>query len=316
MNGFRVPALIGVYGWALLCLSSPAVAERIDAYIDGVQLPASVERRGESQPPTPGFVLDNRDRLTTGEKARLRIRLGDGGTVALGADSRVEVNALGVRESGLFSAAFDLKHGTLRYSAASAGAERLPHAVNLRFGSITASSRGNDLLWGQSSQGTDRVCLLDGSISVLHPASEPRQLDQPFTCFVVSQGEASAVVEAVSSEQFAAYAAQTDMLVEKSLTGPVAVQAVSDPQEQVSEQPLPRHAAARRPIVRHGTYPVPVATVDTQAEALAVYDRLRAAGYPARIKPFGTGGGYRYSIRSSQPVSRDVAALPSSGIVE
>ncbi|HMW17128.1 MAG TPA: FecR domain-containing protein [Accumulibacter sp.] len=315
MNRCRVPTTIGACCSALIYLSpSATAAEKTDAYVDGLLMPAAIERRGERQPLTPGFVLENRDRLSTGEKARLRIRLGDGGTVALGADSSVEINALGVRESSLFSAAFDLKHGVLRYSATSVGAERLPHAVNLRFGSITVSSRGNDLLWGQAGKEADRVCLLDGSITAVHPSSEPRQLDQPFTCYAVSRGEEKAVVETVSSEQFAAYVAQTDMLVEKSLSGPVAMQGISDPQQQISEQPLSDRPMTRRPLTyrpmaSHGGSLVPVATVDTQADALAVYDRLRTAGHSARIKPFAAGGGYRYHIFSSRQLSGDAAAL-------
>ncbi len=315
MPAHRLNALIGVCCSALAGVSLPAAAtEKVQAYIDGMQTPAWVERQGERQALQPGFVLDNRDRLLTGENARLRIQLSDGGSVALAPDSSLEINALGVRDSQEFTAAFDLKYGALRYNAASAGAGKMPHAVNLRIGSITATSRGNDLLWARVSKDADRLCLLDGAISVLHPSSEWQQLDQPLTCYVAARSTTEqptpAMIETISSEQFAALAAQTDILVEKSLSGPVLAQGVSSEQEQVRENPLPRRRiAARQPQRPPANLTSTMTTVDSEAEALAVYDRIHAAGYRARIKPFAAHGGYRYRIYASHLGRRADAAL-------
>ncbi|HPP47822.1 MAG TPA: hypothetical protein PLF25_10030 [Accumulibacter sp.] len=307
--------LIGICCSALAGVSLPAAAvEKIQAYIDGMQTPAWVERHGERQVLQPGFVLDNRDRLLTGENARLRIQLGDGGSLSLAPDSFLEINALGVRDPHEFTAAFDLKFGALRYNAASAGVGKMPHAVNLRIGSITASSRGNDLLWARVGKDTDRLCLLDGSISVLHPSSEWQQLDQPLTCYVTTRSAAEqppeTTIETISSEQFAALAAQTDMLVEKSLGGPVLTQGVSSAQEQVRESLLPRRQRVYRQPEPRANLTTAVTTVDSEAEALAVYDRIHAAGYRARIKPFAAPSGYRYRIYASHLARQsDAAAL-------
>lgn len=314
MQAYRLNALIGVCCSALAGVSLPATAvEKIQAYIDGMQTPAWVERHGERQALQPGFVLDNRDRLITGENARLRIQLGDGGSVALAPDSSLEINALGVRDPSVFTAAFDLKYGALRYNAASAGAERLPHAVNLRIGSITASSRGNDLLWARAGKDADRLCLLDGTVSVLHPSSELQQLEQPLTCYVATHNStdqtATATIETITSDQFAALAAQTDMLVEKSLTGPVLAQGMANAQEQIRENPLPRRQKVRYSPAPRASLTTAVTTVDSEAEALAVYDRINAAGYRARIKPFATQGGYRYRIYAAHLAQHGAAAL-------
>jgi cell division septation protein DedD len=45
-----------------------------------------------------------------------------------------------------------------------------------------------------------------------------------------------------------------------------------------------------------GRWRVELARAQSQAEALALYDRLRAAGFPAAIRPLRDGAGYSYVI--------------------
>lgn len=60
---------------------------------------------------------------------------------------------------------------------------------------------------------------------------------------------------------------------------------------------------------RGGLWKLELATVDNQADALALYDRARAAGYPVRIKPRAAEGGYRYSVRVTQLPSEEAEVL-------
>jgi len=49
---------------------------------------------------------------------------------------------------------------------------------------------------------------------------------------------------------------------------------------------------------------VTLATVDTQADALKLYDDVRAAGYPAEILPGTAEGGRVYALRLTRLPSR------------
>ncbi|MBK7422956.1 MAG: SPOR domain-containing protein [Propionivibrio sp.] len=49
--------------------------------------------------------------------------------------------------------------------------------------------------------------------------------------------------------------------------------------------------------------------MDGKTDALALYDRVRAAGYAVGIKPLRAAGGYRYSLRVTQLASQVEAAV-------
>lgn len=317
MNRYRLFFSIVGALLALASLSQPSAAEeKPDAVVDRLRSPAWVERQGEKQALSSGVQLNNRDRVITGSDARVRIRLKDGAIVALGADARMEINALGVRGPNIFTAALDVQQGAVRYSADALPGTRQSHAINLRIGAIVASSRGTDLLWGSTDQTGDRVCLLEGRIAVLHPQAEPLQMTEPLRCYVArtDEGDAPPSVEAVSSEQFAVFAAQTDMRVESgiddtpSLTARAKTPARSRnaTSDTATTQTAPRFA--QFPVAQGGRWTVDLATVESETEALALYDRVRAAGYSGRIKPLATGGGYRYAVRVTAFASRDDAA--------
>lgn len=270
------------FGGCLLAMILPAqtsaAGPKAEAIVDRVQTPAWIERHGRRQELSTGLVLRNRDHLITGPGARLRIQLGDGSVVGLGADSRLELNALGVRERDVFTAALDLPQGTLRFSTGAQARSVRQRAVNLRVGAITASIRGTDL-WGTADQDGDRICLLEGGITVVHPQAEAQQIDQPLRCYNAPKGAAPLPLEIASLQQLSAWKAQTELPFD------------------------------RRPAPRQGKWGVEVATVDSESAALALYDRIRGAGYEARIKPQPAAGGtYRYSVRLTRLATESEAA--------
>ncbi|WP_300451974.1 FecR domain-containing protein [Accumulibacter sp.] len=279
MTWHRVCAILGgCLPAMILPAQTSAAGPKAEAIVDRVQTPAWIERHGMRQKLSTGLVLRNRDHLITGPGARLRIQLGDGSVVGLGADSRLELNALGVRERDVFTAALDLRQGTLRFSTGALARSVRQRAVNLRVGSITATIRGTDL-WGSADQDGDRICLLEGGITVVHPQAEAQQMDQPLRCYNAPKGEAPLTLEIASQQQLSAWTAQTDPPFDRR----------SDP--------------------RQNKWGVEVATVDSESAALALYDRLRDAGYEARIKPQPAAGGtYRYSVRLTRLTTGNEAA--------
>ncbi|MBL8396412.1 MAG: FecR domain-containing protein [Candidatus Accumulibacter sp.] len=263
-------------------------APAADAVVDGVLPPAWIERQGTRQTLAPGLVLQNRDRVITGTAARVRIRLRDGSNLHLAADTRLELNALSVRAQDVFTAALDVPQGAVRFTTEALARSIRQRAVNLRVGSITASIRGTDL-WGQADAEGDRICLLEGSITVLHPNAEALQIAEAASCYRADPGDRSPALETVSAGQLSWWSALTAMPATASRS--------------------PVTPAASAYVRRGGSWAIELATLDSEAAALSLYDRARGAGYPVRIKPVArAGGGYDYSIRLGQLASQAEAA--------
>lgn len=292
MNRHCLCALFAMLTGSLLPQAASAVTGA-DAIVDGVLMPAWLERLGVRQELTAGMVLQNRDRVISGPGARVRIRLGDGSTVAIAADSRVDLNALGVREAQVFTAALDVQQGAVRFSTSAFARNYRQRAVNLRVGTLTAGIRGTDVLGRVDAEG-DRICLLEGSIAVLHPLAEALQIDAAPSCYLAPKGDAPAPIEAVTAGQLASLAAQTAL----PTAPPVAVRTGTLP------------AAGRHP-TRRGRWAVELATLESEAATLSLYDRARAAGYPVRIMPRASAGsGYDYTVRLTQlPTQSEATAL-------
>jgi cell division septation protein DedD len=153
-------------------------------------------------------------------------------------------------------------------------------AVNVRIATVTAGIRGTDL-WGSSDAERDLICLIEGRITVTHPDVEPVLMDEPLSFYVAPKGQAPKPVSAVDPAQLTKWAQETEM----------------------------RPGGAG--FSRNGPWKLLLGTVGSEAEALAYYDRIRAAGYPVRIRPQATGdGAYHYALLVPQLVTRaDAEAL-------
>ncbi|EXI65534.1 MAG: Sporulation related domain protein [Candidatus Accumulibacter sp. SK-11] len=302
MNRNRLHALVAccLLTGAPTSFAAPA-APAADAVVAGVLLPAWLERQGSRESLTPGVVLQNRDRLITGANARVEVRLRDGSVLQLGGDTHCELNALGVREPEVFTAALDVPQGAVRFTSGSLARSLQQRAVNLRVGTLTASIRGTDV-WGTADSAGDRICLLEGVITLLHPDEEARQVNEAASCYLAPKGDGPAALQMVSPGQLSWWAAQTGMPPTAQPASPAATMAAWRPAR-----------GARS--ARAGRWSVEVAAVDSEAAALSVYDRARAAGYAARITPLPAGGGgYRYALRLGPLASESEAAALAAEI--
>jgi len=259
-----------------------AAGERAYATVASVHMPAWVERNGMREPLAPGKVLQNRDRVLTGADARVLIALAEGSAVKLGENAQIDLNALGRRENRVFTAALDLAKGTVRFTTGIFSSLREKRAVNLRIATVTAAIRGTDL-WGSADGERDLICLLDGRISVFHALAQAREMSEALSLYVAPKGAAPDTLGKVDGGQLAQWAAQTEI------------------------QPGSGYAQ------RGGEWNVELATLDTEIDALALYDRSRAAGYAVSILPrAATGGMYRYAVRIRQLPSKAEAEILSS----
>ncbi len=266
-------ALLGV-SLLVLAMGKATAATGAGVQVEAVQSPAWVERGEQRLPLLPGQELKNRDRVVTGPEARVLLRLSEGSAVKLGENASLRVDALGVREGGVFTAALDVARGAFRFTTGVFTRFQNKRAVNVRIATVTAGIRGTDL-WGSSDAERDLVCLIEGRITVTHPEAEPVAMSEPLSFYVAPKGRAPQPVASVDPAQLAVWATQTELRSE---------------------------GATFR---RNGRWAVQVGVEDSEAGALALYDRIRAAGYPARIRPQAAGGGaYRYALQVPQLTSR------------
>lgn len=249
-------------GLALAAASLQAHAQRA-AIVEGVQMPAWVERDGRRAPLAPGMELKAGDQVRTGAGSRLLVRLAEGSLVKLGENASLTLAELAPSKD-LFKAAMRVLEGAFRFTTDIAVKQRR-RDVNITVATVTAGIRGTDL-WGRSREDTQIVCLIEGAIEVGAEGEKPVTMDQPLQFYRRVRGQTQPV-GFVEAKQLAQWAKETEIEAGKG--------------------------AARR----GGRFQVQLARADNQNAALAVYDQVRSAGYPAEIFPTKDGEQRVYIVR-------------------
>lgn len=227
--------------------------------VEAVQMPAWIEREGgEREPVSAGMEVRPSDRLRTGAGSRLLLRTRDGSSVKLGENATFRFGGSEQRRGNVFAATMQVLEGAFRFTTDALAKYRGKREITIQVANVTAGVRGTDL-WGKSSPMREIVCLIEGRIEVAPQNEAALTLDQPLQFFQRENG-ASQPLAMVAPEQLKLWAAETEI------------------------------SAGRGAARRGGAWQVTLLTVDTQAEALEAYDRLREAGYPVRIRPVQVGG--------------------------
>jgi hypothetical protein len=266
----------------VLMIALPAhAAPRPDIVVEGVQTPAWVEHAsGARDALAVGARLANKDRVYTGPGARALLRLADGSLIKLGENAILALDDLGRKKDAVkevVTATLDVLSGAFRFTTQALYKFRGGRDVKVRLVTITAGVRGTDL-WGKADKTRDIVCLIEGSIAVTHDQNE-FTMDQPQSFYIVSKNEPQLPVTPVAKEQLELWSAETE---------------------------IAEGAGALR---KGGRWRVELAEAATQSEALAVYDRLRAAGYAAEIRPVERADARVYGVRISNLPSEQEAAV-------
>src|SRR5882672_5094944 len=234
------------------------------ASVESVQLSASVERGKQVVPLAPGMELKEGDRVNTGARSRLELRLAEGSTVRLGEKGSLFFDKAQMRDDGVFEAALFVAEGAFRFTTGALGKLAGKRELTIAVNNVTAGIRGTDL-WGKSTQESDIVCLIEGSIEVTPPGERPFTLDQRFS-FYALEGNLSKPVATVPIDKFREWAAETE------------------------QEP------GRGVATRSGKWKVSLAAVKSGA-AFEAYNALRRAGYPAEIVPEKAGEARVYGVR-------------------
>ena len=286
----RIPALL--FAAMALLASPPLVAAIAGAVIvEAVQMPAWVERDGANPVPVQaGMELRNRDRLRTGANARLLLRTPDGSTVKLGESATFRIEDAQQRPGNLFAASMSVLNGAFRFTTNALSRVRGRRDVNLVFPNVTIGIRGTDV-WGKSVPDRQVVCLIEGRIDVAPQGEAALVMDQPLQ-FYVRENNRSLPVGQVDPAQLREWAAETEI------------------------------AAGQGALRRGGRWKILLASADSQAAALKLYDDIRAAGYPAEIRPVESGEKRVYELMLRNLPSRaEAEALATAlkgkmGVVE
>ncbi len=260
---------------ALACV--PALAQPA-AVIDGVQMPAWLERDGRRVPLAPGMELRAGDRITTGNGSRVQVKLAEGSVVKLGENGRLVLAEVQPAKE-LFKAALHVLEGAFRFTTDIVAKAR-KREVSVRVAQVTAGIRGTDF-WGRSRADRQVVCLIEGVIEVGADGEQAVTMDKPLQFYQRDKGQTQPV-GFVAVDQLAQWARETEIEAGKG--------------------------AARV----GGRFSVQLAAADTQDAALAVYDQARAAGFPAELAPRREGDKVVYYVRIRHLPSRAEAQALAS----
>jgi hypothetical protein len=262
-----------------LLAAAPAFAQTL--MVESVVSPAWVERGGSRLPLAVGVRLADKDQIRTGPGGRALLRMAEGSAVRLGENATLGVDGLAERRSAgarLVTASLDVVRGAFRFTTDIFAKKKSARDVKIRVTTITAGIRGTDV-WGKSQDDRDIVCLIEGRIGVEHGGSQFTMSD-PRSFFIAPRKEKPLPVAPVDAKQLAEWSAETD---------------------------IARGAGGAR---RGGRHHITVAVAADQQSALATYDKLRGAGYPAVVLAAKKDGGeeYRIGVRNL-PTRQDAAAM-------
>ena len=262
------------------------------AVVEGVQMPAWVERGGVKQPLAAGMELRESDKLSTGGQSRVLLRLGEGSLVKLGENAQMSFDKLEQRSENktmVIRGLMDVARGAFRFTTDVKSKLASRREIDIRVATVTAGVRGTDL-WGKSAADRDIVCLIEGRISVQREQDAPLTMDQALQFYIApktadgkaDRSQPAPVMATVSTAQLTQWATETEI------------------------------AAGQGAARRGGKFKVVAAASASQADALKVYDQLRAAGYAAELFPVGTADKRVFEVRiSGLPSKAEADALGS-----
>ena len=248
---------------------SRAIAATADAEVQALQMPAWLTRDSKRVPLEIGTRLKNGDSITTGEGSRVVLRLAEGSTVKLGENARFDLNDMAQGRSqnqDTFKANLGVRQGSFRLTTAAEDKLRSKRAIDVQFVTVTASIVGTDL-WGKSGIDREIVALVEGEITVKRKGEAPITMSESKTVYIAPQDAPSRPVSAITLAQLNAFAQETEMQSGAGGAG------------------------------KGGNWKVYAARTPNQEEAVAVYDKVRDAGFAAAIQQGFSGGKQVYQVR-------------------
>jgi FecR protein/SPOR domain len=263
-----------------LATHSPAQGQGVStAVVELLRAPAWIESAVGRLPLAAGALVGPLQTVVTGDNARLVLKLPEGSLIALGANSRLTIEALAYGQSegnSVLDAAFRAVVGTLRYVTALT--EKLNgrnRKVSISTATATIGIRGTRF-WAQSTAQQEIVCLFEGKVDISR-ANEPLAvLDAPNAFWTAPAGQAALPVGIATPDQL------------RSFGGQVAA---------------PEGSGLAKP---GGTFSIATSIwLESRAKALA--QRLAQLGFVASVTPCASGAAHVFDVTVSSLASADDA---------
>ena len=244
------------------------------AQVEGLQMPAWVERGGIRLPVRTGMALVESDLVETGKGGRLLIQLADGSFVKLGESARLALMSLreGDTEQGVLTGLLNVVRGAFRYTAGGLG-RMTRRDIQVNVASTTIGIRGTDV-WGRSQDGGSTVCLIEGKVTLTHPARGEFVMDQPLSFFVAPRAGEPKPVGPVDPEKLKQWSAETEFDLGRGVllpSGSWIVQLGAHDNEATARKIEQRLLAAG--------IPVDFTTIELKKRT---YHRLRVSGFDTK----------------------------------
>jgi len=288
----RRAILLFAIATAILLPSSTSLA----AQVDGLQMPAWVEHAGERLPVRAGMALAEADVVETGKGGRLIIQLADGSFVKLGEEARLALVSLREEDGpqGALSGLLTVVKGAFRYTAGVFG-RKVRRDIQVNIASTTLGIRGTDV-WGRSKDGDATVCLIEGKITLNHPARGEFTMDKPLSFFVAPREGEPQPVGPVDPEKLKQWAIETDLDLGRGvmLPGGGWIVQLGSHKSEAAARKIEKHLLADGIPVEFTTvqlkdrvfHRLRVSGFDTQQDAKYFSDKMR--GQPGIPKPWVT----------------------------
>ncbi len=183
------------------------------AVVEGLQLPAWLERNGVRDALTLGMSLQQQDTVETGPGARLLMQLEDGSIVKLGENASLTLAELepAASSQGIFSSLLNVVRGAFRLTSAKL-ARFGKSSLEVNVASLTLGVRGTDV-WGKAADDRDIVCLIEGNIEVQDNANGSIfVMAQGLTFYIAPHGQPPLPVQPVPSAKLAEWSQETELI--------------------------------------------------------------------------------------------------------
>ncbi len=248
-----------------------------DVIVQGVKMPAWLQRDGRPFPLTAGMELQDNDQIFTGGNSRVLLQTADGSTIKLGENAAFAVSNLTSpqEKQGFFTALLNVAKGAFRFTTALASKHK-PREVTIKIADATIGVRGTDV-WGKDGDDHRVVVLIEGKISVVGADQNEFTMDQALSLYEMPKGVAAKPVVPVDPVQLSKWAQETEIAPGSGATS------------------------------TDGKWKIILLSAPTESAILGAYDQWRNAGYAVRILPLNGINGREYQLRITQIASQTEA---------
>jgi hypothetical protein len=229
--------------------------------VEAVQMPAWTGTDDAREPLAPGDAVSRSQEVHTAAGAALVLRMPEGSIIRLGEKTLLSVQRLEVdTATGRTAVRSQLKllEGFFRFATSSVAKAAGAREIEVSLRTATVGIRGTDF-WSMTDAAHDAVCIFEGKVAVASQDQGELSLDKPTAFWARFFEKPVQPVGNATPDQLATFLNSTEIKPGRGV-------AITD-----------------------GAWRVVALRTANSREALQVAGRLRAAGYPARLRGAGTG---------------------------